>query len=66
MDVAEVEAQAAVVDVELAKARKELRGVSQGQVCQGGLIVLVPTDKPINEWQAIAERDLPSVEWIWH
>lgn len=35
------------------------------QTAKGGSIVLVPTDKDIKDWQPMASRELPELEWSW-
>jgi len=33
------------------------------RTAQGGSIVLVPTDREIKDWQPIASRELPGLQW---
>lgn len=66
LEVSEVEKHNDDVRDDLEEARKEVTQDGTGDlVCQGGIIVLVPTDKPISEWQPIAGLELPHVMWHW-
>jgi len=60
-----VETKVAEVEEELNKARATLEINEDGIVDRGALVVLVPTDKPIHEWEPIAQRHLPDVVWLW-
>ena len=50
------------VEKTVQEAKKQHPGSTSAK---GAAIWLVPTFKPIEEWQPIAKRDLPRVEWSW-
>jgi len=45
--------------------RRQLKADASDVVAHGGVVVLVPTDKPISEWAPIAKRSVTNVEWTW-
>ena len=55
----------AVMD-DLRKVRQDVGNDKEnGWCCKAGSVILVPTDKPINEWNEIAIRHMPLIEWYW-
>jgi len=62
---ADVTKKLQVVKHDLQAMRGQLKAEAGGNVAHGGVVVLVPTDKPIHEWDPIATRELSHVEWIW-
>ncbi|KAK6395403.1 hypothetical protein LTR65_000874 [Meristemomyces frigidus] len=45
--------------------REAKRHYPDSHTAKGGLILLVSTHKPIEEWAPIATRQLPGMEWTW-
>ncbi|GAB7339036.1 hypothetical protein MBLNU457_5698t2 [Dothideomycetes sp. NU457] len=54
-----------VVKRDLQDMRGQLNAQAEDKVAHGGVVVLVPTDKPIHEWDPIARRELSHVDWVW-
>ena len=66
LDMEKVATQTSTVLDELHKVQKDVgedKKNREGSCCKAGAVILVPTDKPINEWKEIAIRQLPHVEW---
>lgn len=64
----DVESQKSTIEKEIAEVRAELLKSSddgKNVVCEGGVIVLVPTYKPIDEWEPIGQRELSHIRWEW-
>ncbi|PSK37488.1 hypothetical protein B9Z65_2230 [Elsinoe australis] len=66
-DVTREEAQKKIPGVlqDLVRAKAILKPARDGTVAKGGSIVLVTTDREIQEWKPIASRQLPEVVWKW-
>ncbi|PNS19871.1 Phosphoribosylaminoimidazole-succinocarboxamide synthase [Sphaceloma murrayae] len=66
-DVPREEAQKKIPGVlqDLVRAKAILKPARDGTVARGGVIVLVPTDKEIEQWKPIASRKVDDVVWRW-
>ncbi|KAK3696550.1 hypothetical protein LTR37_017892 [Vermiconidia calcicola] len=60
-DLPEHEIQAKLDDVK-AKISEAKQGAASAK---GGAIWLVPTFKDVDDWQPVAKRELPDMEWSW-
>jgi len=60
-----VAAKLAPLRQDLQRTRSELQAHEGDGVVEGGQLVLVPTDKPISEWEPVARRDVPNMYWVW-
>lgn len=61
----EVQALLKSLEEDCRKAARCIQADDDGVVVKGGSLVLVDTSKPIDQWDIIAERDLPSLLWAW-
>lgn len=62
---ADVAKELDVVKRDLQATRGQLKAEARDIVARGGVVVLVPTDKPIHEWDPVARRELSHVNWVW-
>lgn len=63
-DLPESETQAQLEDVNQ-KIQRVKQRYPDSRTTKGGLVCLVSTHQPINEWKPIAIRHLSEMEWTW-